>query len=123
MQTEIPLQLEAKTLGYEAHEVDKVKSVFADMTPAQRIRFRQGYIFLLNNIEKKAPHAMPWMKESWERGLQLLEAHMLSVHYPCTANKRSCVYHDCMGNECRREVVLANAGDFGKGDCDINFKS
>lgn len=119
-QTQLDLQLDAKLLGYERSDVDKVKSVFADMTPDQRIRFRSHYITLLRAIDEKKPHAMPWMRDSWAHGLQILNETMRSTHYPCKLNKRSCVFHDCMGNECRREVVLANGGDFGNGDCELN---
>lgn len=72
MQTDLNLQYDARILGYDADNIEKVRSVFKEMTADMRQKFKRDYEILLNNIKNKTPHAMPWMKESWEGGLKIL---------------------------------------------------
>ena len=117
MQTEINLQIEDTILGYDRNNTEKVKNVFRAMSKERQLHFKRDYEILLNNIKLKKPYAMPWMKDSWEQGLKLLNEVLKEKN--CVLNTHGCVYHACMGSGCQKEIVLAQGINWGRGKCQI----
>lgn len=36
----------------------------------------------------------------------------------CTTNNRDCIYHACMSDDCQKEIMIEQAGDFGPAKCE-----